>query len=1077
MPSVWEPVWEQTAKTVEEEPEVVIMNARWLIVILLVGLLVGVTSATTVTIYPDWQNTSVSNCYNSTFTQCRDYGSGYGDPLSGTAAVPSLYSSSYTDKYNVFYVVLLQFNTSSIPTDATITNASFSEVIVNKDTDLGTTTLGITEVKLTDNAHISDDDWRKWTSNEYITQVPFASISAGRNEFYFTNLTFIQKGNGGYSPMALRLGWDIDNATTGLIWYSEAGTDTNVRTLYNTDPSLRPYINITYSVPTPTTYPVLLINETRIFPNVDTNLPPQGLNISINATRGEYEPASFVIKANGAISDLALTTNDMSDGSGHTIPKENIKIQTLKVWYQANNGTSIADYDHETMAPFLVPELLLNNDSIVRVNITAQTNELWIKNSTFEGYFHIDNQSIDQFPADAQVYDNTTALGFPQPFALTTNENRQIWITTYIPQSQTTGTYTGKIWINSSTTNPVAMNFSVKVLPFTLANATLQHGLFYMGEVTNPDPTNNINSATSRHSGNKTQANYLADLVNMKDHGVMYPVIYQYWADTTTNAATHTNFETALSLISSSGIAKDKLYLTQGFLTEGGSAITQDPTELSILGTNVQELLSELNSNGINNFYVLGEDEPLAATQLLEIPSHQTIISNGAYTFSDGWPQGTLHGLDTLTNYLNESLISAYWDPGYNTTERDYWQSKGKKIYVYDYPQAGVENPEIYRQHYGLELWVSGWDGMINFAYQYKYGNNIWNDFDAPTTDFREQSFTYPATDHPINTIQWEGLREGINDARYADTLSNITGNKTEATTIINNGIAANQDMSVIRTTLSDHIVAYGDTIHPTASFTKNSTGGLLPVSVAFTDTSSGTPTAWNWNFGDGNWTNGTTQNPSYTYSYAGTYQVYLIASNAAGNNQSANQTIIITAPDTTAPRSITGLSNGTVTNNSILWQWTNPTDTDFNHTVQYKNGVMYYNSSNTTSAIVWTGLTNNTAYTFSSHTVDLSGNMNATWVNATATTNKFATPPTIPPLISTTGASNDIVAALNIGSILLIVVGIILTIAGLMGISGGRYNSGTTALFAGGIISIVIGAILLFITYLILSPLLNILG
>jgi hypothetical protein len=97
---------------------------------------------------------------------------------------------------------------------------------------------------------------------------------------------------------------------------------------------------------------------------------------------------------------------------------------------------------------------------------------------------------------------------------------------------------------------------------------------------------------------------------------------------------------------------------------------------------------------------------------------------------------------------------------------------------------------------------------------------------------------------------------------------------------------------------------------------------------------------------------------------------------------------------DITAPRSITGLTNSTVTNNSIMWTWTNPTDTDFNHTVQYKNGVLYYNSSNSTAAIIWTGLTNNTAYTFSSHTVDITGNMNATWVNATATTNKFAATP-----------------------------------------------------------------------------------
>ena len=59
---------------------------------------------------------------------------------------------------------------------------------------------------------------------------------------------------------------------------------------------------------------------------------------------------------------------------------------------------------------------------------------------------------------------------------------------------------------------------------------------------------------------------------------------------------------------------------------------------------------------------------------------------------------------------------------------------------------------------------------------------------------------------------------------------------------------------------------------------------GTTPLNVLFTDTSTGSPTAWNWNFGDGT-INSTLQNPTHNCSIAGNYTVVLTASNAAGSN------------------------------------------------------------------------------------------------------------------------------------------------------------------------------------------------
>ncbi|MEN3310464.1 MAG: hypothetical protein V7603_6666 [Micromonosporaceae bacterium] len=69
----------------------------------------------------------------------------------------------------------------------------------------------------------------------------------------------------------------------------------------------------------------------------------------------------------------------------------------------------------------------------------------------------------------------------------------------------------------------------------------------------------------------------------------------------------------------------------------------------------------------------------------------------------------------------------------------------------------------------------------------------------------------------------------------------------------------------------------------PLANFTGSPTAGTALLSVQFTDTSTGAPTAWAWTFGDGG--TSTVQHPSHTYSAAGTYTGSLTATNAAGSN------------------------------------------------------------------------------------------------------------------------------------------------------------------------------------------------
>ncbi len=73
----------------------------------------------------------------------------------------------------------------------------------------------------------------------------------------------------------------------------------------------------------------------------------------------------------------------------------------------------------------------------------------------------------------------------------------------------------------------------------------------------------------------------------------------------------------------------------------------------------------------------------------------------------------------------------------------------------------------------------------------------------------------------------------------------------------------------------------------PTADFVGDPTSGYAPLTVDFTDLSTGNPTTWSWDFGDGVGTS-TERNPSYTYNNVGTYTVTLTATNAYGSDVEA---------------------------------------------------------------------------------------------------------------------------------------------------------------------------------------------
>ena len=112
--------------------------------------------------------------------------------------------------------------------------------------------------------------------------------------------------------------------------------------------------------------------------------------------------------------------------------------------------------------------------------------------------------------------------------------------------------------------------------------------------------------------------------------------------------------------------------------------------------------------------------------------------------------------------------------------------------------------------------------------------------------------------------------------------------------------------------------------ILPVANFTAN-------LTVKFTDTSTNSPDKWKWDFGDGN--TSTEQNPVHTFSSEGTYNVTLIATNAAGSSDVRSMVItvnrILTPPvanfaadKTEGTTPLTVKFTDTSTNHPTGWKW-----------------------------------------------------------------------------------------------------------------------------------------------------------
>jgi len=472
------------------------------------------------------------------------------------------------------------------------------------------------------------------------------------------------------------------------------------------------------------------ISDVRLLPDTSPVPGTPGGSLELSACRDEYESVAFVVYAGEELNQVIVKATDLSGADGH-IPASAVDIRIVKCWYQA--GRSVWDVSHKQ----LVPELLLKDDELVRVDYDSQQNYV---RSTAE------NGTTTYLLASGKDSENLAGLrpidaATLQPLSIPSNTLKQFWVTVHIPEEAASGEYTGSLRLSAAGSDPVQIPLTVTVHPFTLQPPRLIYSIYYRAKLS-PDGQPTISSEY------KSEEQYLAELRGMRAHGVLYPNLYQGYSNLQV-------LRRELELRQEAGLANDILF-TLGQNT--GSATSEDA--LNSLKNDVNKWRELAADFGYKEVYFYGADEAKGERLTAQQKAWEAVQEAGGKTFVAGYA-GTFEAMGDRLNLL---IMAG----GLKPEEPEKWHSVGSKIFSYACTQTRLEEPELFRRSYGLLLWDAGYDGAMDYAYQHGFGH-VWNDFDG--NDVRDFNFTYPTINGVVDTIQWEGFREAVDDMRYMATL------------------------------------------------------------------------------------------------------------------------------------------------------------------------------------------------------------------------------------------------------------------------------------------------------------------
>ncbi len=485
-----------------------------------------------------------------------------------------------------------------------------------------------------------------------------------------------------------------------------------------------------------------------------------GGDVRVALARDEYEAGSFQVFP---FEDMVLKfeVNDLKANDGSVLPKDKLDLKMVKIWMQ--NGNAWYSYFTDT-ALVPVPELLLKDEALIKVDFENPGNYARVKRNGQDVYQWISpERNISYTSKTRGRYNTPTPVFYPmkedfadadtlQPVAFKAGQFKQMWLTVRADETQKEGLYMGAIAVSRGGKKVADIPVAVRVLPFVLPKARSDDMKrdFLVCLYSGPS----IRRFTEQNGEDRTLAErqLLTVYRNYKAHNLLNPMMED---------SAEADFAENIRIRKEAGLPTDPIIgPSLPFVSDTNPDGSFSNRELVRAKANADRWVKFLSGLlGHTNIYLMSGDEPGGDWVRLMRPIHKIYQEAGLKFFTAGH-----EGIFNKGGYQYDLIPMAIQPQdsakikGIKTVDHSY-------VGFYAVQHNGSENPDFVRRQHGLLGYSSGFNMIIN----YEFGFFGWNDLEYDT--YKPMMLAYTTRNGLVDTIEWEGFREAVDDIRYMTLL------------------------------------------------------------------------------------------------------------------------------------------------------------------------------------------------------------------------------------------------------------------------------------------------------------------
>lgn len=309
--------------------------------------------------------------------------------------------------------------------------------------------------------------------------------------------------------------------------------------------------------------------------------------------------------------------------------------------------------------------------------------------------------------------------------------SKQFWVTVKVPEDAAAGEYAGTIAVDVAGGRAASLALKVTVLPFRLARPRRDFLIYFRA---NLDPT--------RGAEYEPWDEFERQVRNIREHGF-------------TGASIYSREEFLPAIL--------KKYVEAGFTS---------PVPYLGRTKGVAEVEEIVKKAGPLRVVYYGMDEPNSPDKAEACRKLFEGIQNAGGTTVTAIMKKYADMIWDSIDIVNYSLCDQKIDAYIRGLSEGRVRKNTKREWYYW--QIMKERPKTARLMSGFFLWKSKLDGIFPFCYQTMNIEDPYDDFtpwEWAGLKWRPHLVTYPSKEGPIDTLQWEACREGIDDMKYIATL------------------------------------------------------------------------------------------------------------------------------------------------------------------------------------------------------------------------------------------------------------------------------------------------------------------